>query len=131
MIKRMFISLIVVLNILVIPVYGINIVTDVSKQSVELGEQITYIIKFDENILTTDFKLKYDSSKLEYIGTNTDNIETEYFEEENCLKVIYIDENGIGTNQIELNFKTKELVNDTSIKIQEINLHTIEKIQTF
>lgn len=131
MIKRMFISLIVVLNILVIPVYGINIVTDVSKQSVELGEQITYIIKFDENILTTDFKLKYDSSKLEYIGTNTDNIETEYFEEENCLKVIYIDENGIGTNQIELNFKTKELVNDTSIKIQEINLHTIEKQESF
>ena len=129
--KLIFLSIIIILGIFTIPVYGFNISTETSKDKIEVEEQVIYKIDFDEMVLTADFKLNYDISKLEYIGSNTDGIETKYFDDEDCLQVLYVDESGMGTDEIQLVFKAKDLAYNTPFEIMEINLHTVEKQESF
>lgn len=129
--KRILVSIMIILNIFTIPVYGVNISTETTQDKIAVEEQVIYKINFDETVLTADLKLNYDASKLEYIGTNTEKLEAIYFNDENCLQVLYADESGIGTNQIQLIFKAKDLAYKTPLKIQEINVHTVEKQESF
>lgn len=60
--------------------------------------------------------MSYDSSKLEYIESKTQNVEFNNYEDENYIQFLYVDESGTGTDTIELIFKAKELTSATYIQ---------------
>ena len=105
-------------------VYGFDLLTNTSNDSIKIGDEVTYTIKFDQPILTADFILSYDSSKLEYIESITQNVEYTNYENNNYIQFLYADESGFGTDTIELIFKAKELTSATSIKFNNLNVHS-------
>lgn len=61
--KRILVSIMIILNIFTIPVYGVNISTETTQDKIAVEEQVIYKINFDETVLTADLKLNYDASK--------------------------------------------------------------------
>ena len=104
-----------------------SVSSNIDNNVINIGEEVTYTILFDESILTSDFKLSYDNNILEYIGSNTDNIDVNNSIENKYVHILYVDESGKGTNEIKLLFKTKKNFNHTDLKIIEMNVHTKEK----
>ena len=104
-----------------------SVSSNIDNNVINIGEEVTYTILFDESILTSDFKLRYDNNILEYIGSNTDNIDVNNSIENKYVHILYVDESGKGTNEIKLLFKAKKNFNHTDLKIIEMNVHTKEK----
>ena len=104
-----------------------SVSSNIDNNVINIGEEVTYTILFDESILTSDFKLSYDNNILEYIGSNTDNIDVNNSIENKYVHILYVDESGKGTNEIKLLFKAKKNFNHTDLKIIEMNVHTKEK----
>ena len=104
-----------------------SVSSNIDNNVINIGEEVTYTILFDESIITSDFKLSYDNDILEYIGSNTDNIDVNNSIENKYVHILYVDESGKGTNEIKLLFKAKKNFNHTDLKIIEMNVHTKEK----
>lgn len=104
-----------------------SVSSNIDNNVINIGEEVTYTILFDESILTSDFKLSYDNNILEYIGSNTDNIDVNNSIENKYVHILYVDESGKGTNEIKLLFKAKKNFNHTDLKIIEMNVHNKEK----
>ena len=105
-------------------VYGLDLSSNTSNDSIKVGDEVTYTLKFDEPILTADFILSYDNSKLDYVGSKTENVEFNNYEQENYIQFLYVDESGTGTDTIELTFKAKELTSATYVKLDNLNVHS-------
>ena len=88
--KKILLVLLAIIVICVITtnVYGFDLSTSTNNNSIKVGDEVTYTLQFNESILTADFILSYDSSKLEYIESKTQNVEFNNYEDENYI--VYI-----------------------------------------
>ena len=95
-----------------------------AETSININEYIEFTINFDEPIITSDFSISYDTEKLTYIGSSTENLKTNYLQENSKLYCNYYDINKVGTNTITLKFKANKETNKTQIKVTNITAHT-------
>lgn len=95
-----------------------------AETSININEYIEFTINFDEPIITSDFSISYDTEKLTYIGSSTENLKTNYLQENSKLYCNYYDINKVGTNAITLKFKANKETNKTQIKVTNITAHT-------
>ena len=65
--------------------------------------------------ITSDFSISYDTEKLTYICSSTENLKTNYLQENSKLYCNYYDINKVGTNTITLKFKANKETNKTQI----------------
>lgn len=113
-------SILISINI----VSALTVYNNININKVEIGNQFEFTINFSEKIQTADFSVYFDNEKLEYIGASTENLNTNYIQENKELICCYYDLNKIGTNQITLKFKATNETNKTNIKIKNITVHT-------
>lgn len=71
------------------------------------GEEFTVVINVDVNTPLANGRIKFDSSKLEYVG-KTQELMNASESEEGTLSWIYVDLYGEGTKSFEFKFKVKE-----------------------
>lgn len=95
-----------------------------AETSININEYIEFTINFDKPIITSDFSISYDTEKLTYIGSSTENLKTNYLQENSKLYCNYYDINKVGTNTITLKFKANKETNKTQIKVTNITAHT-------
>ncbi len=95
-----------------------------AETNININEYIEFTINFDEPIITSDFSISYDTEKLTYIGSSTENLKTNYLQENSKLYCNYYDINKVGTNTITLKFKANKETNKTQIKVTNIIVHT-------
>lgn len=95
-----------------------------AETSININEYIEFTINFDEPIITSDFSISYDTEKLTYIGSSTENLKTNYLQKNSKLYCNYYDINKVGTNTITLKFKANKETNKTQIKVTNITAHT-------
>ena len=95
-----------------------------AETSININEYIEFTINFDEPIITSDFSISYDTEKLTYIVSSTENLKTNYLQENSKLYCNYYDINKVGTNTITLKFKANKETNKTQIKVTNITAHT-------
>lgn len=98
--------------------------SNTNSNEVNIGDEIDFTIDFEEKVITADFQVSFDSSKLTYIGSSTDNLKTNYVQEQSKIFSCYYDINKIGTEKIILKFKANQETNKTNIKISNIIAHT-------
>lgn len=118
----------VLLIIITIILSIINILLTINysnaETSININEYIEFTINFDKPIITSDFSISYDTEKLTYIGSSTENLKTNYLQENSKLYCNYYDINKVGTNTITLKFKANKETNKTQIKVTNITAHT-------
>lgn len=95
-----------------------------AETNININEYIEFTINFDEPIITSDFSISYDTEKLTYICSSTENLKTNYLQENSKLYCNYYDINKVGTNTITLKFKANKETNKTQIKLTNITAHT-------
>ena len=95
-----------------------------AETNININEYIEFTINFDEPIITSDFSISYDTEKLTYIGSSTENLKTNYLQGNSKLYCNYYDINKVGTNTITLKFKANKETNKTQIKVTNIIVHT-------
>jgi len=95
-----------------------------AETNININEYIEFTINFDEPIITSDFSISYDTEKLTYICSSTENLKTNYLQENSKLYCNYYDINKVGTNTITLKFKANKETNKTQIKVTNIIVHT-------
>lgn len=95
-----------------------------AETNININEYIEFTINIDEPIITSDFSISYDTEKLTYIGSSTENLKTNYLQENSKLYCNYYDINKVGTNTITLKFKANKETNKTQIKVTNIIVHT-------
>lgn len=95
-----------------------------AETSININEYIEFTINFYKPIITSDFSISYDTEKLTYIGSSTENLKTNYLQENSKLYCNYYDINKVGTNTITLKFKANKETNKTQIKVTNITAHT-------
>lgn len=86
-----------------------------AETNININEYIEFTINFDEPIITSDFSISYDTEKLTYICLSTENLKTNYLQENSKLYCNYYDINKVGTNTITLKFKANKETNKTQI----------------
>lgn len=97
---------------------------NVNFDEVEVGDEIEFTIDFDENVITTDFSVHFDSNKLTYVDSLTQNLKTNYIKDKSEIICCYYDLNKIGTNKILLKFKAIKETGKTNITATNITIHT-------
>ena len=110
---------------------SLNLTSD--KNTIGIGEEVLVKVNTDENIETTTFYLNYDSRKIEFIESQTDNVAVKDYEVDGTLRVAYADLSKEGTNELNFKFKAKEdNVNKTAdIQISKFTLHFINDSKTY
>ena len=98
--------------------------------NININDYLEFTINFEEPVLTSDFSISYDTSKLTYIGASTEKLKTNYIEESNELICCYYDTEKTGTDKITLKFKANGQTNKTQIKATNIIAHTTQKEKT-
>ena len=103
----------------------LNVTYSNAETSINMNDYVDFTIDFEESIITSDFSVSYDTEKLTYIGSSTENLKTNYISEDSRLICCYYDLNKVGTNKITLKFKANQETSKTQIKVTNITAHTI------
>ena len=108
--KKILVNLIVFALILgfATSTYAFSVSVDSSANEVKTNNQVTLEVNFEENLVTTDFVVKYDTSKFRFVKTNTEGADINNIEASGEIVVCFYDMNKIGTNSIELVFEAKD-----------------------
>lgn len=120
--KLLIITITIILSIINIL---LNVTYSNAETSVNINDYLDFTINFEESIITSDFSVSYDTEKLTYIGSSTENLKTNYISEDSRLICCYYDLNKVGTNKITLKFKANQETSKTQIKVTNITAHTI------
>ena len=97
--KLLIITITIILSIINIL---LNVTYSNAETSVNINDYLDFTINFEESIITSDFSVSYDTEKLTYIGSSTENLKTNYISEDSRLICCYYDLNKVGTNKITL-----------------------------
>ena len=92
--------------------------------SVNKGDVVTVNISADEKFVTSDFKLKYDSSVLEYVEETQSNLTIKDYSANGYLIAVYADLSGNGTNSIPIKFKAKASSDFVKVNVENQNFTT-------
>lgn len=124
--KKIKEKLLIILITIILSIINILLAVTYSnaETSININEYIEFTIDFEEPIITSDFSISYDTEKLTYIGSSTENLKTNYIQENSKMYCSYYDINKIGTNKITLKFKANKETNKTQIKVTNITAHT-------
>lgn len=124
----MVLIFILIFNIIMTKSYSATLSVTTESNNINENSEFNYTLNFDDTIITLDTIIEFDEQYIEFVEINTPNME--YNKIENGKMVcIYVDENGIGTNNVTINFKVKDFEQkfSTQIKIIEINAYALEK----
>ncbi len=128
----LFILLIFILifNLISTKSYAATVIIDSDSEIINDDEIFNYKLRFDSKMVTFDFILEYDADYIEFLGVNTPNVEYSELEYGKVI-VLYVDEEGNGTNNIDINFKANKdkFTDDTRAKIKaiDINAYSVTK----
>lgn len=132
----MFILLIFILifNLISTKSYAATVIIDSDSEIINDDEIFNYKLRFDSKMITFDFILEYDADYIEFLGVNTPNVEYSELEYGKVI-VLYVDEEGNGTNNIDINFKANKdkFTDDTRAKIKaiDLNAYSVTKGQAY
>lgn len=101
----------------------------IDDNEIENFKELEYKIEFDEKVLTSDFEVNYNASLLEFLGSNTENVEYSIVKDK--IHVLYVDESGIGTSEIRLKFKYLKNFDNSIIGLNWINAYTINEKKSY
>lgn len=121
-VKKTTIIFILTTLILINIVSAVTIYNNQNPNEIEKENEIEFTIKFGEKITTADFTVNYETDKLTYIESSTEDLKTNNIQNE--LICCYYDLNKKGTEEIKLKFKANKETNKTNIKIKNITIHT-------
>ena len=102
-ITKISVLIISIMMLLTITSNAFTAETSVTSDNVKVGEEITYTIKLDSNVIAANFDIKYDDKNFELIGSNTTGLNVSKNGE--VISCIYIDMNEQGTNEFAVRFK--------------------------
>lgn len=102
-ITKISVLIISIIMLLTITSNAFTAETSVTSDNVKVGEEITYTIKLDSNVIAANFDIKYDDKNFELIGSNTTGLNVSKNGE--VISCIYIDMNEQGTNEFAVKFK--------------------------
>lgn len=124
--KKITATIIFIISILLLinTVSATQLQTILNSNKVEIDEQIEFTINFNEKIQTADFSVYFDNEKITYIGSSTEDLKTNYRQQNKEIICCYYDLNKIGTDKITLKFKATTETSKTNIKINNITVHT-------
>ena len=102
-ITKISVLIISIMMLLTITSNAFTAETSVTSHNVKVGEEITYTINLDSNVIAANFDIKYDDKNFELIGSNTTGLNVSKNGE--VISCIYIDMNEQGTNEFAVRFK--------------------------
>ncbi len=126
--------LVLIFNIITTKSYSatVNVATD--SNIINDNLEFNYKLNFDETMLTTDFILEFDTKYIEFLGVDTENTEYNQLEDGKII-FVYVDEEGNGTKDVNINFKVKADNFDDStkaeIKVTDINSYSLNKGEAY
>lgn len=128
--KRLLIGFILfVVSIILITTSNANFTVSMEingKEKIEIGEEITYKVRLNETIIACNFDVEYDSNVLEFIKSDTVNLNAAV--NGNVISCIYVDVSQQGTTEFKIKFKAiKECTEPTTIGITNVKFRAKNK----
>lgn len=84
-----------------------------SEKQIKQGEEFTVMVQLSEAVVTSDFHLKYDTKKFDFVKASTEGLYAQDYKNDGYIIAVYADLSGVGTNKFSFTFKAKELANTT------------------
>lgn len=129
-----FLIFILIFNLITTKSYSATVIIDSDSEIINDDEIFNYKLRFDSKMVTFDFILEYDADYIEFLGVNTQNVEYSELEYGKVI-VVYVDEEGNGTNNIDINFKANKnnFTDDTraKIKVTDMNAYSLTKGEAY
>ena len=125
---KIVISLIVLICMLVVTTssQAFSLKLSTNATNVNKGDKVTVNVAADEKFVTADFKLKYDSSVLEYVEETQSNLTVKDYSANGYLIAVYADLSGVGTNSVSIKFRSKAGSNSVKISVDDQNFTTVD-----
>lgn len=106
--------------------FTVSMNIDGGSESKQIGENITYKVRLNENIVACNFDIKYDNKILEFVGSDTQNLNAAV--NGNVVSCIYVDLAQQGTNEFKIKFKViAESKGQTNIGITNVKFRAKDK----
>lgn len=106
--------------------FTVNMNIDGGSESKIIGETVTYKVKLNENIVACNFDINYDNKILEFVGSDTQNLNAAV--NGNVVSCIYVDLAQQGTNEFKIKFKViAESKGQTNIGITNVKFRAKDK----
>lgn len=106
--------------------FTVNMNIDGGSESKQIGENITYKVRLNENIVACNFDINYDNKILEFVGSETQNLNAAV--NGNVVSCIYVDLAQQGTNEFKIKFKViAESKGQTNIGITNVKFRAKDK----
>lgn len=125
---------ILIFNLISTKSYAATVIIDSDSEIINDDEVFNYKLRFDSKMVTFDFILEYDADYIEFLGVKTQNVEFSELEYGKII-VVYVDEEGNGTNNIDINFKANKnnFTDDTraKIKVTDLNAYSLTKGEAY
>lgn len=121
---------VLVFNIMTTKSYSASVIVETDSKTINNNYEFNYKLNFGETIVTTDFILEFDANYVEFLGVDTEN--TDYNQLGNGKFIIlYVDEDGNGTRNIDIHLKAKignfDENTKTEIKVTDINAYALNR----
>lgn len=121
---------VLVFNIMTTKSYSASVIVETDSKTINNNYEFNYKLNFGETVVTTDFIIEFDSNYIEFLGVDTEN--TDYNQLGNGKFIIlYVDEEGSGTRNIDIHFKAKignfDENTKTEIKVTDINAYALNR----
>ena len=117
------INLIIIISFIIVLCISLSSLAS-NNQNISQNEEFEYVISFDDTVITADFSIVFDTEKLTYIGSSTNNLNTNLKSENSEILACYYDLSKIGTKDIVLKFKANNITGNTKIDVKYITIHT-------
>ena len=121
-ILKVGIVILIAMMLFTIDSYAFTMNPSLDKQSVKIGEEVTYKIKLNDKVVATNFILDYDNTAFELVKSNTTGLNVA--EKNGKIACIYADIGGTGTDTFEIILKAKKNKNNVKFSIEEAKFRT-------
>ena len=84
------INLIIIISFIIVLCISLSSLAS-NNQNISQNEEFEYVISFDDTVITADFSIVFDTEKLTYIGSSTNNLNTNLKSENSEILACYYD----------------------------------------
>lgn len=121
---KSLILMIMIMFILATTVQAMSVNLETNLTELKVNEEINVKVILDESIVTSDFKLKYDSESFEFVNTETEYLHVKNYVNYGYVASVYANLEGKGTKEFDFKFKATKQVKNAIFEITDMNCTT-------
>lgn len=105
--------------------FTVNVTANPELSKTEIGGEINYTISFNEKIVAGNFDLEFNTELLEFVSSETTNLNIAM--NNGKLSCVYVDISQNGTSDLKIKFKKKSSIGEPNIKFTNIKFRGKDK----